>query len=135
MFRFRGNRPGEAMDTPIDELALIGDRYLYLEVTLRLFHKRLSNSQITVACSTFMSNAAFKEEAIRMGLVEPENATHASGTLLEALVGYWHLSSRSPKGHEFVYLPYKECMEQFLDELVARCLTRTANNSLDDLFE
>lgn len=134
-FRFKGSRPGESETTRINELALVGDAFLKLEVVSALVKLKFTNSQITTAISSVLSNFALKEWAVLSGIIVSRTAgTHASGTLLEALVGYLVIARDNENGKE-LYNRYCFALKSLVDNLVEQS-TLIINESwdTDDLF-
>lgn len=135
VFRFKGNRPGESLTTRLDDLALVGDAYLKERVIFNLFSLGYNNSEITVAISNVLSNASLKELAVTYGLLRQQDATHASGTLLEALAGYIHVASRNDKAFHTVYLIYKDALEELIISITSSAEEYLEPSwSTDDLF-
>lgn len=134
-FRFKGDRPGESSTTRINELAIIGDAYLKLEVVKQLVNQKFTNSQITQAVSSVLSNLSLKEWAMKSGLsISKSAATHASGTLLEALVGYLALSKDYEAGQE-IFVKYQGALNSLIFSLVLESIdTIKADWQVEDLF-
>lgn len=134
-FRFKGDRPGESPTTRINELALVGDAFLKLELVTALVKMKFTNSQITMAVSNVLSNFALKEWAIKSGIIVSRTAgTHASGTLLEALVGYLAIARDNGKGKE-LYSKYCFALKALIDDLIESSKEIiNASWESDDLF-
>lgn len=135
-FRFKGDRPGESPTTRINELAIVGDAYLKLELVKQLVNRGFTNSQITHAVSTVLSNSSLKEWATKVGLsVSKAAATHATGTLLESLVGYLALAKDYETGQE-IYVEYKDSLDMLLLSLCLESIdVINADWKVEDLFK
>lgn len=75
----------------IDELALIGDKFLAHDLAVRLFNIGANNTQMTSIISSVLCNDNLAAIAVRIGLPAGPGK-HATATLLEALVGTWYLA-------------------------------------------
>lgn len=137
VFRFKGNRPNESMATRINELALVGDGVLALAVRTRLVFYGHDASQITQAFARFLSNAALAEVAVQHGILDGAGyATHASGTLLEAIVGYWYMSQFRDKTKDTIFALYKPAFDALFDTISTGADAYIKNGSvMDDLFD
>lgn len=132
-FAFRGNRPGESLQSKINELALIGDSYLYLEVRLALVNAGLNTSQIATSTSQHLSNYAMTNQAIALGLIPDSHVgVHAAGTLLEAVFGYWHMSARRRDSKALIYTPYQSAFRGHIKSVVQSCITEHRHGDLHD---
>lgn len=136
VFAFRGNRPGESPNTKINELALIGDSFLYLEVRTKLVMQGLNTSQISNSTSKYLSNFGLTDRAVELGIIPNRQVgTHAAGTLLEAIFGFWWLSSRKRDSKALIYTPYQAAFKSAIASIVSDSMADHASNKMfDDMF-
>lgn len=132
--RFKGNQPGQDPNSKINELAMIGDAYLRYAVVTQLVLRGWGNSELTTAISRELSNRALSSIAQQAELPS-SNSTHSEGTLLEAMVGLWHMGSIiSSREANDVYLAHRQTFESLIDYIVSQCITFQNRNSFEGLY-
>lgn len=138
-FRSKGSQPNQSSLSKVAELAFVGDKLISLYVAKQLILNGLSNAEATVVMGEVLSNASFSEIARKLEL-PIGSGVHANGTLLEAMVGFWHLSasfelpSFAEDADQPIYDRYSEAFHCLLDYLSAQCLNKHRNNSFVALF-
>lgn len=134
-FKPKGNGVGQSMDSRLAELALVGDKYLSYRISQELILSGLSNSQATIVMGQTLSNRYLSDIATQVDLPVGVGS-HANGTLLEAMVGYWILSSRvgTYETMDRTFCKHQDAFEGLISYLVSKSLTVHRNTSFMDMF-
>lgn len=125
-------KSSENFNSKLNELAMIGDKYLSYRITCELVKAGLSNSLITISLSNVLSNARMSSLLCDLSL-PTSHSSHVNGTLLEGMVGLWVLSGQMPETAPF-YGEWSDTFEQLILIFVDMCLSMHKSNSVLSLF-
>lgn len=129
-FRPKGLEEHQDPCSLLNELAVIGDKYLSYILCMELITLNFTAGEMSVAVSQHLSNASFARLAKEFDL-PTIGSNHSVGTLLEAMVAYWVLA----ENHDYeIYSDGVSAFKELFAVLVSRSINSRTHSDFTNLF-